>query len=93
MAGNAVEIERLRRELAETNRRIRELEESYGVRLEQEIAVIRDEFAQFLAVQQEDVSGRFQELEQSMCDAYLREVEDMRGTRNWKQPRGIRRNN
>lgn len=78
MAGNAVEIERLRRELAETNRRIRELEESYGVRLEQEIAVIRDEFAQSLAVQQEDVSGRFQELEQSMCDAYLREVEDMR---------------
>jgi len=78
MAGNAVEIERLRRELAETNRRIRELEKSYGDRLEQEIDVIRDEFAQSMAAQQEDVSCRFQELEQSMCDAYLREVEDMR---------------
>lgn len=78
MAGNAAEIERLRRELAETSRRIRELEESCGVRLEQEIAVIRDEFAQSLAAQQEDVSSRFRELEQSMCDAYLREVEDMR---------------
>lgn len=78
MAGNAVEIERLRQELAETNRRIQELQESYSDKLEQEINVIRDEFAQSMAAQQEDVSSRFQELEQSMCDAYLQEVEDMR---------------
>lgn len=78
MAGNAAEIERLRRELSETNRRIRELEESYSNRLEREIGTIRDEFAQSMATQQKDVTSRFQELEQSMCDAYLREVEDMR---------------
>ena len=78
MAGNAAEIDRLRRELAETNRRIQELEKSYDNRMEQEIDGIRDEFAQSMAAQQEDVSKRFQELEQSMCDAYLREVEDMR---------------
>ena len=78
MVGNAAEIERLRQELAETNQRIRELEGSYGDRLEKEIDVIRDEFAQSMAAQQADVADRFQKLEQSMCEAYLREVEDMR---------------
>lgn len=78
MASNTGEIERLRREIKKANREIKELEANYGHRLTREVAEIRQQFAESMANQQADLSHRFQELEQSMCSAYLQEVERMR---------------